>query len=31
MGAKVHNFLPRTNLQSVVKIKNILQSRRRHR
>lgn len=25
--AKVHNFPPQTNLQSVVKIKNILQSR----
>jgi len=31
VGAKVHNFPPQTNLQSVVKIKNILQSRARHR
>lgn len=27
VGAKVHNFLPQTKPQTVVKIKNILQSR----
>lgn len=31
VGAKVHNFLPQTKPQTVVKIKNNLQSRGWHR